>query len=44
MYRLAETKTVNIIKDLHYKTAHFICQNYDTIFYPYFNAHDNVQG
>jgi transposase len=43
-YRSAETKAVNTIKDLHYKTAHFICQTYNTILYPYFNAQAIVQG
>ena len=43
-HRSAETKAVNTIKDLYYKTAHFICQTYNAILYPYFNAQAIVQG
>jgi len=37
-YHAAELKAVNIVKDLHYKSAHHLCKNYDTVLYPNFNA------
>ena len=36
---LAEQKAVNVIRDLHYKTAHHLLRNYKHIFLPTFNAH-----
>ena len=43
-YRDAELRATNTIKDLHYKAAHFLCQNYETILYPHFNAHSIATG
>ena len=44
MYHKAETKAKNVVRDLHYKASHFLCQSFDTILYPNFNAHAIVQG
>jgi transposase len=37
-YRAAERKASNVIRDLHYKAAHYICRRYKNILYPYFNS------
>jgi transposase len=39
-YHDAERKACNVVKDLHYKASHFLCQNYKQIIYPYFSAKD----
>ena len=44
MYHKAETKAKNVVRDIHYKASHFLCQSFDTILYPNFNAHAIVQG
>ena len=43
-YHEAEKKANNVVRDLHYKSSHFLCQSFDTILYPHFNAHAIVQG
>ena len=43
-YHKAETKAKNVIKDMHYKSAHFLCRSFDTIFFPTFSSHAIVQG
>ena len=43
-YRKVEEKAHNVVKDLHYKSAHFLCQSFDTILYPYFNSKSCMQG
>ena len=42
-YHIAETKARNIVRDLHYKSAHFLCQSFDTILYPNFNTQSIAQ-
>ena len=44
MYRNAEQKAQNVVKDIHYKASHFLCQSFDTILYPDFNAKAIAQG
>ena len=44
IYHDAETKAKHVVRDLHYKASHFLCQSFDTILYPNFNAHDIAQG
>lgn len=43
-YHKAELKAQNKIKDLHYKAAHYLAQNYKIIHYPLFNAHEIASG
>lgn len=43
-YRAAERKAVNVVKNLHYKTAHYLLRRYETVLYPRFNAHSIAQG
>ena len=42
-YHIAETTARNIVRDLHYKSAHFLCQSFDTILYPNFNTQSIAQ-
>ena len=43
-YHRAESKAGNVVRDLHYKASHFLCQSFDEILFPNFNAHALVQG
>jgi putative transposase len=43
-YHASERKAVNVVRDLHYKAANFLCKSFDTILYPSFNAHAIVKG
>jgi len=43
-YHASEKKAGNVVRDLHYKAANFLCKSYDTILYPSFNAHAIVKG
>ena len=43
-YHRAETKARNVVRDLHYKAAHFLCQSFDSVLLPSFSSHAVVQG
>ena len=43
-YHNAEQKAKNVVRDLHYKAAHFLLTSYKTIFYPNFNARAIAQS
>ena len=43
-YRKAERKAKHVVKDMHYKSAHFLCKSFDNIFFPAFNSHAIAQG
>ena len=40
----AETKAKNVMKDLHYKVAHYLLRRYKNILFPKFNTHVMLQG
>ncbi len=37
------TKVRNIVKDLHWKTCHFLCENYETILLPDFKVSNMIE-
>ena len=43
-YLNAEIKAKNVMKDIHYKVAHYLCANYRSIFMPWTNSSSLMQG
>ena len=39
IYRKREKRTRNMMKDFHYKVAHYLCRNFENICIPHFNTH-----
>jgi transposase len=43
-YLRAESKAKNVIKDVHYKISHYLCERYKSIFMPWTNSSQLMQG
>ena len=42
-YHSAEVKAKNVVRDFHYKAAHFLCRRFSQVFFPKFNAKSIAQ-
>jgi transposase len=43
-YLRAEAKAKNVIKDVNYKISHYLCERYKSIFMPWTNSSQLMQG